>query len=445
MMDKSVNLPTAGVRRARPYNLRIMFHLWRHAKPPDVTTRRPVLSGLRGFAEVRRLPVILMMCGLMPIAGCKLYEGPPSRAVAQRSAWRADRPKPTRPTPPAIPSDPDAPAPELSVNGEIIRAETVLRPYMKELTEKAATVSPAAYQQLVAQYTVRATRDRVSDVLLYQWASARLTEQDHKALDKIVDAEMRKLVTQKANGVQRVYEQMLKEEGLTLAEDRERQRRQLIVQRQIHLSILPKIQAPTRDELLEIFEQARAEMTRPERRRLWLIEVDILRRLPPAVTQPTREQWAQARAAAMDAIQAAQGELAAGAAFEDVARKYSEGLHADNGGDWGWIARDTLREKWQKAVDMLFALPDGGISDVVETTDRLFIVRCGGIEPGVQPTFQDAQPELIQRYRLRQADRIIGDMLQNLHDKARFKPERIEPFLKAVAATAPPYSATAGP
>ncbi|MCC7291718.1 MAG: peptidylprolyl isomerase [Phycisphaerales bacterium] len=371
------------------------------------------------------------------LAGC---QGAASKAKPQTTAERrASRPTPTMLSE-SDPTDTEAPVSRLKVNGEVVLAEDVIKPYTGELVEQSRTLSPEAYRRAIQDTTVRAAQQKISEMLLYQAASARLSEDDEKGLDKVVDEETRRRVTELGGGVQWQYEQLLRQQGLTLEEERARLRRQIVIQRHLHLHVYPKIQSPTRDELWELFNRSKAELEKPERRRMSLIEVDVLKRLPEGVTSPTREQQAAAHDAAMEVASAAKAALDRGKPFADAAREYSEGLHADAGGDWGWVSRDALRERWQKAVAVLYELPAAGVSDVVETPSALFIVGCMEIEGASTPEFQTIQPELVERYRRERSDEMLNALLKELHQKARIEPERIERFLTAVAQAAPPYA-----
>lgn len=391
-------------------------------------------AGLRGRRSVFAIAAAMTAV----IAGCR-------SAPSEQERIKSASPRPSRTVSAADarvdPADPEAPVPRMRVNGQIVEASEVLRPYLKELTEGARTMSPSAYQALVKETTIRAVQQRISEVLLYGAASARLTEDDEKMLDKVVDAELRRRVTEFGGGVQGVYEERLRDRGTTLIAEREAIRRQVVIQRHLQMYVYPKIQPATRDELLALYEQVRPEFVRPERRKLELIEIDVLRRIPGNATAPTREQQAEALAAAKAAMNDVRQALAEGQSFLQVAQERSEGLNAENGGDWGWVARDTLRARWQKAVDVLFSLEEGGVSDVIETPEALFLVRCGGIEAATDADFQSLQPELIRRHENAQADRLIREVLADLQARARIEPERIDRFLLAVALTAPPHTA----
>lgn len=64
-------------------------------------------------------------------------------------------------------------------------------------------------------------------------------------------------------------------------------------------------------------------------------------------------------------------ELDAGAAFADIARKYSQDDMSRRGGDWGWIERQDIREELSDAA---FGLKPGEYSQPIELGETIFIL-----------------------------------------------------------------------
>ena len=75
-------------------------------------------------------------------------------------------------------------------------------------------------------------------------------------------------------------------------------------------------------------------------------------------------------------------DLAAGANFGDVARKYSQDDMSRRGGDWGWIERKDIRKELSDAA---FALSPGEYSEPVELGETIFILYA-----------EDKREEMIQ-------------------------------------------------
>jgi hypothetical protein len=83
------------------------------------------------------------------------------------------------------------------------------------------------------------------------------------------------------------------------------------------------------------------------------------------------------------------------APFDDVARKYSHGATADEGGQYDWTTQGSLRST---VVDhALFTLPVGELSQVIEDEQGFRIVRVLERVRGGRTPFVEAQPEIRQQ------------------------------------------------
>lgn len=85
---------------------------------------------------------------------------------------------------------------------------------------------------------------------------------------------------------------------------------------------------------------------------------------------------AAARAAAEAKMQTILGELRGGAGFNELAQRYSDSVDARGGGRIEWTVRKSLQ---RAAADAIFALREGGLSEVIATADGLHLFRLDGI------------------------------------------------------------------
>lgn len=132
---------------------------------------------------------------------------------------------------------------------------------------------------------------------------------------------------------------------------------------------------PTPAELAAEFERRRGELARPERVHVRQILVE-----DRLVAERARR------------------ELAAGAAFEDVVAKATPEGGAPAGADQGVLARDELPPAF---ADRIFALPAGGVSEVVPAGYGFHVFQVVRHDPASVPTLAEAESEL--RVALRRA------------------------------------------
>lgn len=338
-------------------------------------------------------------------------------------------------------------ASRLVINADVIEAREILEDVQSELEEKSQSMSPGEYGDYLSRLVTQRVQETIAETLLYQQGSLRLGEQENRHIDGLVDDEIDRIVAVRFDGSMRRFEKHLETQGTTLEAERRRLRRRFVVMRHVELNIRPKVLEPTRTELLEMFEASKVEFARPERRHLRLIELRV--EAPPANAVAAAAEGAVADGAAADGSAAPQrpaareraaaalAELRSGKPFAEVARSHCDGTHAADGGDWGWITRDALRERLQPAVDALFRLPEGGTSGIIESSETLFIVHCEAVEPALVPDFVSLQPELKRRYTNTMFNRLVDAEVEELRNKAHIEPENLTEFAAAVFDTAP--------
>lgn len=201
----------------------------------------------------------------------------------------------------------------------------------------------------------------VSTVLISQEAARdSLIEVDDVLIEERVTEEIAQ-VTQRVGG-QVALRQSLAGMGLTLAEYRDMRRseiRQEQVQQmfmQSRLRNAPPIEL-TDDELLAAFQAARGQLDqRPK-----LVTFDQVVMMPT----PTEASVDSARTR----LEGLLSEIRAGADFAELAAEHSDD---PNGGDLGWFRRGSMVREFEEAA---FALPEGGVSDIVETQYGLHIIK----------------------------------------------------------------------
>jgi peptidyl-prolyl cis-trans isomerase C len=146
---------------------------------------------------------------------------------------------------------------------------------------------------------------------------------------------------------------------------------------------------PVRPEALARYRDRKGELTLPERVRLRQILTE------------TREE-----------AEAARAELAAGADFADVARRFSEDPSAPYGGVQGELAREDLPEEF---ADVIFGLEPGEVSEVLEADYGFHIFQVTARLPGRAVPFDEAEKVLAEELR----EERVRSWLDGLVEEAR--------------------------
>lgn len=328
------------------------------------------------------------------------------------------------------------PLPQLAVGSEVIEASLISSELAEELAQVRAETSADSLRAVIERRAIQWITDKVTESLLYQRATMRLGPNVEKPLDDYVDGEIRKLISTEHQGIQRRYEKALAAKGMTFEQARAKLRRESIIASYLDTEIRPKIAEPTRAQLLAAFEVDSAKWHRPARRKMSLIDVRVIDRLDEDVTAPSREQSAEALAKARSLVETALAEIRSGVSFAEVAMRRSDGLHAPDGGSWGWVTPDSVRERFREPLTTLQSLDEDEVSEIVEADDGFFLVRCDAIDPGFVASFQSVQPMLKEEIFAARHNQLVTDMLRELRESARISAPEIEQFHMAVVESA---------
>ncbi len=199
-------------------------------------------------------------------------------------------------------------------------------------------------------------------------------------------------------------------QGISYEDFKQNMRNQIITQKVIgeevgsHLSI-------TKDEEQKFYEEHKSEMEQPESIRLSEI---LIAPQKPAVDKPASKATEgapadasaaggeSANAEALAAKQAADAaaeakandllkQIKAGAKFEDIAKKYSEGPSASQGGDLGVFKRGALAKELE---DKTFAMKGGELTDVIRAKQGYIILKVTDHQKAGIPPLKDIEPKI---------------------------------------------------
>ena len=207
-------------------------------------------------------------------------------------------------------------------------------------------------------------------------------------------------------------------QGVSYEDFKQNLRNQIITQQVIgrevgqHLNI-------TKEEEQKFYDEHKSEMEQPEQIRLSEILVAVQKPAPqpsetpktpdpaapanspdpakittplapppmPAAPQTEEERLATAEAKAKDLAD----QIKKGAAFDDVAKKSSDGPTAAQGGDLGLFKRGTLSKELE---DKTFAMKAGEITDVIRTKQGFVILKVAEHQMAGIPSMKQMEPRI---------------------------------------------------
>jgi peptidyl-prolyl cis-trans isomerase SurA len=229
-------------------------------------------------------------------------------------------------------------------------------------------------------------------------------------------------------------EKEAQKQNISWEDFKQNMRNKIITQRVIGEEVGGHLSQPTKDEEQKFYDDHKAEMDQPESVRLAEILV-APKTLPPATpatpdaSAPNSQQSAAdaaahqaADAAALSAAEAKANDLLKqlrdGANFEDIAKKYSDGPSAADGGALGSFPRGKLA---QELEDKTFALKAGGITDVIRTRQGYVILKVIDHQMAGVPPMKDVLPKIQDALYYEKLQPALRAYLTKLREEAYIK------------------------
>jgi peptidyl-prolyl cis-trans isomerase SurA len=107
--------------------------------------------------------------------------------------------------------------------------------------------------------------------------------------------------------------------------------------------------------------------------------------------------------------------LQKGESFADLAKKYSEGPGADEGGDLGFFSSSKLEPELRKIVE---ALKPGGLSDLIVRSNGVQILKLVSKEGGVEKPLEEVQDAIFSALYREEVNARYTTWIRELREKA---------------------------
>ncbi len=191
-------------------------------------------------------------------------------------------------------------------------------------------------------------------------------------------------------------------QGISYEDFKQNMRNQIITQKVIGEEVGSHLSISKEDEQ-KFYDDHKSELEQPESIRLMEILIAPKSAAPatqnaagspppdgaktPADPQPDQAALDAADAKANDLLK----QIRAGASFEDVAKKYSNGPSAAQGGDLGVFKRGTLAKELE---DKTFAMKAGEVTDVIRTKQGYVILKVASHQMAGIPQLKEVEPKI---------------------------------------------------
>lgn len=226
-------------------------------------------------------------------------------------------------------------------------------------------------------------------------------------------------------------EKAVEQQGISYEDFKANIRNSIVTQQVVRDEVGSRMQI-SQAEIEKYYNEHKASFTQPE-------SVHLNEILIPTSDNPTAAQLAAAEAKAKDI----EAKLKAGGKFTDLAKKYSGGPTAQQGGDLGQFKRGALAKVLE---DQTFNLPAGAYTAPIRTKQGYIILQVSEHTPGGTMPLQKAEPQIEQTLYLQKIQPAVRRYLTRLREEAYID---IRPGYTDAAAspneTKPTYTAYAPP
>jgi peptidyl-prolyl cis-trans isomerase SurA len=307
----------------------------------------------------------------------------------------------------------------LVVGEQSITTDEVIAPVFERLSQAAQRYDFETFRQLATPAIEQQLVNRISDALLYSKAKAEAGENTKEELDRVTTAEVKKFVMD-FGGDYAKAEQALKRMGMDWEKFQQYQRRKILSQSYIAQKMPDRDQPVSYGEMLAVYNQTKDKLyTTPASVQFRLIDIEPAKLQNIDVNKPRDEQ---ARELAFKIVE----RLNEGGDFGELAKEYSNGPRASEGGLWKKLDPESLASPYDILAATAAKIKPGELAGPVEKEGHIFIMQLIEFTPKSVEPFEKVQNQVkadITIERMRKAfDKINDELLQQASaaDRARF-------------------------
>ncbi|MBS1453739.1 MAG: hypothetical protein HP002_10195 [Lentisphaeria bacterium] len=280
-----------------------------------------------------------------------------------------------------------------SVNGVPISLMDILNTTRNSEYQAYAVFSGKRLEEEIRKIRLKAVNDRIDKLLVLE----EFRENPFPIPNQAVEEELDNIAERMGVRSRSEFTRRLRQSGTTIEDLRKEVEEYIILQMMIFDRIRVESNITPR-EVHEYFLAHRDEFVKPEKIELAMI---MLRPSDPELEEKSR-MIAEKLSASPDA-------------FAELAKKYSIGPDAENGGNLGEIERKRLRSEFAAAMPEFEV---GKVYGPIRTADGVSFLRILAHTPEVRGDFRTLSPEIRRRIDLKQREEIREAYLSGLRSKA---------------------------
>ncbi len=290
------------------------------------------------------------------------------------------------------------------VNNQIITRAEYLRS-KEQLKQEAQQQDPANADKIVAEKDKDVLRDLIDQQLLLEKGKDLGITADTEVIKRL--DEMRKEM--KLESMEDL-EKAAQAQGIAFEDFKQNLKNQIITQQVISKEVGSRMSIG-KEELQEFYDAHKSQMEQPEQIRLSELLISTEKK-DPATDEAQQLAAAQAKA---DELLA---QIRKGAAFDEAAKKNSDGPTAAQGGDLGYFKRGTLAKELEEKT---FAMKPGEVSDVIRTKQGFVILKVTEHQQAGVPPLSQIEGRVQDAIYMQKLQPALRAYLQKLREDAYIK------------------------
>jgi peptidyl-prolyl cis-trans isomerase SurA len=287
------------------------------------------------------------------------------------------------------------------VNNQII-TRTEYQHSKEELKQEAQQQDPANADKIVAERDKDVLRDLIDQQLLLDKGKDLGITADTELIKKLDD--MRKEM--KLDSMEDL-EKAATAQGVSFEDFKQNIRTQIITQQVIGKEVGSRLSINKEDELA-FYNEHKSELERPEQVKLSEILVSTEKK-PQGASDEAVVAAAQAKANDLLA------QIKKGAAFDEIAKKNSDGPTAAQGGDLGLFKRGTVAKQLE---DLTFGMKKDEVSDAIRTKQGFVILKVTDHQAAGVPPFNEIEPRVQDAIYMQRLQPALREYLKKLREDA---------------------------
>ena len=269
----------------------------------------------------------------------------------------------------------------------------------------------------------KAQMDALNQLIERALIIQEFNEKSYKIPETVIDQQINDIIAADYGGNRAVFVKTLEAENLTLSQYRDQMRERVIIQAMRgHKTQQTIVVSPYKIE--KYYNDNADQYKAGDQIKLRMI---FIKKETEGATNTTEQASATSTNESIEPSPAPPvdlqhkladeilAKLDAGDSFESMARVYSEGKEAKEGGDWGWIGKDVLRKELNETA---FSLKAGEHSRVIDTAEGYYILQVDDVKSAHAIPLSDVRDDIEKILLQQQRAKMQEDWVKDLRAKA---------------------------